>query len=225
MLFEATAIRAGYGGRDVIRHADLRMEAGDALLIRGGNGSGKSTLLRALCGQNPQAQGQILYRGKQVGCQPFDRTYLYRDSYLVPQSRNVFDELTVHENLVIASRGSPLRKSAAPSEPIDRFLAEHERTRAGLLSGGQKKMLAIMMGFVSRAQLFFLDEPLAGLSNGQGLGTAVVDLLCSAQLQGRTLIIVEHRQAELVRAIETKARIQVTDIGSDGTLNNQAKGT
>jgi branched-chain amino acid transport system ATP-binding protein len=218
MLFEATEIRAGYGGKDVIRRADLRLDAGDALLIRGGNGSGKSTLLRALSGQTAQVQGQITFRGKRVGCKPFGRAYLYRDSYLVPQSRNVFDELTVRENLIIASRGRASRLVPSTPDVIARLLSEDDRVRAGLMSGGQKKVLAIVMGIASGAPLLFLDEPLAGLSNGHGLGAAVVDLLCAVQREGRTLVIVEHREAELVKAIESNARIRVTDIQRDGTV-------
>ena len=218
MLFEATDVQAGYGGADVISRADIRLNAGEALLIRGGNGSGKSTLLRALSGQIAQVQGQILFQGKRVGCRPFDRTYLCRSSYLVPQSRNVFDELAVRENLIIASRGRGACLVPTMPDVIARLLSENDRVRAGLLSGGQKKVLAIVMGIKSGAPLLFLDEPLAGLSDGHGLGAAVVDYLCAVQRTGRTLIIVEHREAELVKAIETHTGIRVTDIQRDGTV-------
>lgn len=218
MLLDAREMRAGYNGADVIIRADLKVDRGDALLIRGSNGSGKSTLLKALSGQLPGTTGMIDFDGRRVGCTPFDKSYLHRDTYMVPQSRGVFDELTVQENILIAERGSQggLSSPVLP-EQVRSLLSDRSRTRAGLLSGGQKKILAITMGVASKAPLLFLDEPLAGLSDGGGLGGAVVELLMSAQRHGRALVIAEHREAQLVRTIEGESRIKIADL-VDGVL-------
>ena len=213
MLFDARQIRCGYDGTDVVTRADLHVDHGEALLIRGSNGSGKSTLLKALCGQIPGCSGEIRFGGALVGCRPFEKSYMHRDLYLVPQSRGVFDELTVQENIMIADR----KGNASPGNPllpelVRTFLDERRSARAGLLSGGQKKILAIAMAIASDAPLLFMDEPLAGLSDGGGLGGAVVELLMAAQRHGRALVIAEHREAQLVRTIEGESHLRIVDL-------------
>ncbi len=225
MLFEALDIRAGYAGVNVVNGVSLSVDQGDALLLRGKNGCGKSTLLRALCGQVPRVDGIIRFRGRQVGCRPFDKAYLFGDVFFVTQTRHVFDDLSVAENFSIAAHGfSEGQLDGIPASMLA-FVSQNLKTRAGLLSGGQKKLVALIMAWVSPASLLFLDEPLAGLSAEKGFGNATIDLLIAAQSRGRGLIIVEHRHAELMKRMECEARIRVVDFADGGFVNSMNKQT
>lgn len=225
MLFEALDIQAGYGGVNVVNGVSFSVDQGDALLLRGKNGCGKSTLLRALCGQVPRADGVIRFRGRQVGCRPFDNAYLFGDVFFVTQTRHVFDDLSVAENFSIAAHGFSERQLVGIPASMLAFASQNLKTRAGLLSGGQKKLVALIMAWVSPASLLFLDEPLAGLSSDTGFGNATIDLLIAAQSRGRGLIIVEHRHAELMKRMESEARIRVADFDDGGFVNSMNKHT
>lgn len=220
MLIEVQDVSAGYNGVAIIQGATFSAEPASSVLIRGGNGTGKSTLLKALCGRTPSVSGTILFEGERVGCRPFSKRYLHESVYLAPQSRNVFEELTVTENLEVASRAHRWQGSEAWPESVSSFVTQFSRVRAGLLSGGQRKVLSIAMAVASQAPLLLLDEPLAGLSEGNGLGDAVVDLLIRTQQGGRTLIIAEHREAHLVKAAEMKLHMQILEIDEEGRISS-----
>jgi ABC-type branched-subunit amino acid transport system ATPase component len=164
MLLEVGALEAGYGKLMVLHGLDLRVEAGEIVLLMGSNGAGKSTLLRTISGHLPTKSGRILVDGEDISPNSaYERSAL--GIGYVPQERNVFGSLTVSENLAAASLFRP--ELAARAKAVrDRFppLAERRSQRASTLSGGERQMLAVGSAMVGEPRLLLLDEPAAGLA-------------------------------------------------------------
>lgn len=223
-MFEVSDIRAGYGATWVVTGVSFSLAPGDLLLIRGNNGSGKSTLLKGLSNSGGVVcEGDIRHEGTPVGARKFSRKFLYSDLYAVSQYGGTFDDLTGRENLKVASRTRRVDPFESVPSSLTQFFATVADVRSGLLSGGQQKALAVLMGLVSGAPLLFLDEPFAGLSEDGGLGDQVLDALLDAHTRGRTMLIAEHRSVHLVRLLEEAPAVRVVDM-KDGQLSTNPKG-
>lgn len=165
-LLEVSNLVAGYvPGIDILKGVSLYVDQGEIVSIIGPNGAGKSTLARALFGLVTIRSGSICFDGQELrGLKPSEIVGL-GISY-VPQTRNVFPNLTVRENLEIG--GSLLRSGVAEAmeRVLDIFPDLRARTRqmAGTLSGGQRQMLAMGRALMLAPRLLVLDEPSAGLS-------------------------------------------------------------
>jgi ABC-type branched-subunit amino acid transport system ATPase component len=190
-LLEVTALEAGYDDALILRGVDVSASAEQIVAIVGPNGAGKSTLLKAIYGLVRPRGGSVHFAGKEVTGRRAD--LLTRDGMnLVPQVGNVFPSLTVAENLhvggLVLARADRQAEIARVLELFP-LLAERRRQRAGLLSGGQRKLVAIARALVARPRLLLLDEPSAGLSplaidlvfdklveiRGLGIGIVIVE--------------------------------------------------
>jgi ABC-type branched-subunit amino acid transport system ATPase component len=163
---EVAGVTAGYGPVPVIRGVSLTVEKNELLAVIGPNGAGKSTLLKAIAGDLPARSGTVTLAGQRIDGLPADRVARRGVGY-VPQTRDIFDRLTVKENLQMG--GYALGRRAIEdrlSEVLELFphLAGMRDRRAGLLSGGERKMLAISRVMMTRPTLLILDEPTANLA-------------------------------------------------------------
>jgi len=164
-MLDLEGVTAGYTDEDIIHAVSLHVSSGEIVTIIGPNGCGKSTLMKSIFGLTRQRAGRILYRGQDITAKNPD--YLVRLGLgYVPQERNIFPSLTVGENLEI---GGFLIKGEN-KERLDFVLglfpdlADRMGQRAGTLSGGEQKMLAIGRAMVTKPDLLLLDEPSAALS-------------------------------------------------------------
>jgi ABC-type branched-subunit amino acid transport system ATPase component len=190
-LLEVEEVTAGYGEALVLHGVSLRAEAGEIVSIIGPNGAGKSTLLKTVYGLIFARAGRVLLRGDDVTHVRTERLTRRGMNY-VPQLDNVFPSLTIRENLHVSSLVVPRpERRAALSRVLELFplLADRPRQRAGTLSGGQRKLLALGRALVSEPDLLLLDEPSAGLApqamdqvfeklveiNGLGIGIVMVE--------------------------------------------------
>ena len=163
-LLTIQGLQSGYGKIPVLFGINLDVAEKEIVAVVGPNGAGKSTLMRTVMGVLPPTDGAILYRKESlVGMEPCAITRK-RIGY-VPQTRNVFPDLTVLENLEM---GAFLLDH--PKEKIEtvyhRFpiLKERSKQKAGTLSGGERQMLAIGCALLIGPELLILDEPTTGLS-------------------------------------------------------------
>jgi branched-chain amino acid transport system ATP-binding protein len=165
-MLEVAALEAGYDDALIVRGADLVVEREQIIAIVGPNGAGKSTLLKAIYGLIRPRGGSVRFEGEDVtGARPDRLTR--RGMNLVPQTENVFPTLTVAENLHVGALVLPRgERQAETARVLELFplLAERRRQRAGSLSGGQRKLVALARALVARPRLLLLDEPSAGLS-------------------------------------------------------------
>ena len=164
-VLRADAITAGYGGPPIIEDVSLRVLAGKITAIVGPNGAGKSTLLKALSGVLKPTRGDVWVRDiKTTNLAP--EKLVRRGLGYVPQVSNVFPDLTVRENLEM---GAYTRRRGVPAR-IDELgelfpdLSKALRRRAGMLSGGQRSMLALARALMLEPAVLLLDEPSAGLA-------------------------------------------------------------
>ncbi len=165
MLIDLKNIIAGYGGAPILKGINLAIEKSDIGVIIGPNGAGKSTCLKAIFGLLEVSSGEVLFNGQEIKNSLPDKLVPMGLSF-VPQEKNVFTSLSVHENLEM---GAFIREddiSQTIEEIYEMFppLREKRNQQAGELSGGQRQMVAMGRALMSKPSLLMLDEPSAGLS-------------------------------------------------------------
>jgi len=165
-LLEVAGLEAGYDDALIVRGADLVAEREQIIAVVGPNGAGKSTLLKAIYGLIRPRDGSVRFDGEVVtGARPDRLTR--RGMNLVPQTENVFPTLSVAENLHVGALVLPREERRSEIERVLELfplIAERMGQRAGSLSGGQRKLVALARALVARPRLLLLDEPSAGLS-------------------------------------------------------------
>ena len=161
----ASGMTGGYGGVDIIHDCSLEVEKGQIAVVVGPNGAGKSTAMKAVFGMLHLREGKVTLDGRDItGMAPQDRVPCGMG--FVPQSRNVFVSLTVEENLEM---GAFIRTDDWKSQMEKMFelfprLKERRKQPAGLMSGGERQMVAMGRAMMLEPKLILLDEPTAGLS-------------------------------------------------------------
>jgi neutral amino acid transport system ATP-binding protein len=155
------SLTAGYGSNPIVFDVSLDFSLGSVTAMLGPNGAGKSTLLKAMFGLAKRFDGAVFVNGSIVG--QTGRELVSRGVSYVPQLANVFPSLTVSENLEI---GTFVRKGHSISETLSIFpeLGTLLERRAGKLSGGQRRMVAIARALLSGPEILLLDEATSGLA-------------------------------------------------------------
>lgn len=200
-LLKVEDLSAGYGEAVVLTDINFSLAQGETLALLGRNGTGKTTLMDTLAGATRQHAGRITLAGVALHTlPPFERAAA--GIGWVPQERNIFKSLTVHENLTAVARPARAGSSHRPWTPervYEMFprLAERKTNLGTQLSGGEQQMLAVGRALVLNPRLLLLDEPL------EGLAPIIVEELLRAiaritRDEGLSAIIVEqHPQAIL----------------------------
>ncbi|MCM3922020.1 ATP-binding cassette domain-containing protein [Frankia sp. AiPs1] len=157
-----TGARAGYGTVEVLHGLDLTIPAGKVTALLGANGAGKSTTLRVLSGLIPLRAGTLTWRGEDITrLSTVDRAR--RGLMLVPDERAVFATLSVRDNLQIIAEASGHPDITPALESFPR-LRERLTQRAGSMSGGERRMLALARALLARPSVLMVDELSLGLS-------------------------------------------------------------
>ena len=164
--FEGVKMTAGYGdGPDIISSCSITANRGEIVAILGPNGAGKSTAMKAMLGLLKLKSGSVTLNGEDISkINPQDR--VKKGISFVPQTRNVFAELTVRENLEIGgflTEGS-LENKIESIYSLFPILSEKKSQIVGQLSGGQRQQVALGRALMSDPSVLMLDEPTAGVS-------------------------------------------------------------
>ncbi len=161
-LLEVVDLHAGYGTSPVLFGAGLTVGAGEIVGLLGRNGMGKTTLVRCVVGLLKPASGGVRFNGAPIDGEPPHRIS-HAGIALVPEGRQVFANLTVHEHLAAFQRGGTRWSPAHVYELFPR-LAERQHHLGNQLSGGEQQMLAIGRALVTHPRLVILDEATEGLA-------------------------------------------------------------
>jgi branched-chain amino acid transport system ATP-binding protein len=203
-MLELDEITVAYGGLTALCDVSLSVGERQFVSIVGPNGAGKTTLFKAISGAVAPRGGRIRFEGRDLlSMAPAERPHL--GIAHVPEGRQVFNSMTVIENLEMGAYPRAGRRDWARN--LDRIfalfpiLAERRDQPAGTLSGGEQQMLAIGRGIASSPRVLMLDEP------SMGLAPAVADLIFERigelhREDGLTILLVEQRVAEAVQSCD-----------------------
>ncbi len=216
-LLSINQLSAGYGKLEVLHGVNLTVEPGQFVAILGPNGSGKSTLVKSVYGLTRVFGGSITFENTPLVGLPTEKIGGYGLAY-IPQRENVFTSLTIHDNLRLAVR--KLNKSATEQSLAEVFklfpiLEQRQNQRGGRLSGGERQMLAIALGWLSGPRLMLLDEPSAGLS--PLFVKEIFRVLRQLCESGLTLVVVEQNARSVLRWCDYAYVLREGQVAFQGT--------
>ena len=181
-------LHAFYGKRHVLQGAQFEVGEGEIVALLGRNGSGRSTAARAIMGM-VDAKGTVLWNGRDItGLKPFEIAHL--GIGYVPESRDVFPRLTVHQNLMLGQKGG----GSWSFEDMYRMfppLKARQDTPAGVLSGGEQQMLTLCRTLMGNPSLIIIDEPTEGLA--PMFVELVGDYLKQLKDRGVSVLLIEQK--------------------------------
>ena len=165
MFFSANNLTGGYGGVNIIEDCSFNVNRGEIVSILGPNGAGKSTAMKAMLGILDLKNGEVNLNGKDItNFSTQDR--IKQGISFVPQTKNIFTELSVEENLEMGAFLNEKNLSSKIEEMYELFpiIKEKKSQAAGELSGGQRQQVAIARALMTNPDILMLDEPTAGVS-------------------------------------------------------------
>jgi len=192
-MLELKNINAGYDFLQILWGVSLHVNEGELVALIGPNGAGKSTTLRTIVSLINPKSGEILFNGKEITNLPTHSISQMGISY-VSEKLNLFTAMSVRENLILGAFNIPDKETQLKTldyifELFPR-LEERKDQLAGTMSGGERKMLAIARGMMSKPQLMLVDEPSLGLQ--PNLTKNVFDALIQLRDRGMTILLVEQ---------------------------------
>jgi branched-chain amino acid transport system ATP-binding protein len=226
-LLNVQGLSAGYGEAVVLHEVSLSLKEGQTLALLGRNGTGKTTLINTLAGTTRQHAGTISL-GSGGAALALHRLPPHERAAAgigwVPQERNIFKSLTVHENLTAVARPARKGRSASPWTPQRVYelfprLAERKTNLGTQLSGGEQQMLALGRALVLNPTLLLLDEPC------EGLAPIIVQELLRAirritRDEGLSAILVEQHPQAILAISDTAAVLDRGTVVYSGTASS-----
>ncbi|MDR7376824.1 branched-chain amino acid transport system ATP-binding protein [Rhodoferax ferrireducens] len=222
-LLRVQGLSAGYGEAVVLNGVSLALDEGQTLALLGRNGTGKTTLINTLAGATRQHAGSISLGGVALHKLPSHERAAVGIGW-VPQERNIFKSLTVHENLTAVERPARAGRASSPWTPERVYslfprLAERKTNLGTQLSGGEQQMLALGRALVLNPTLLLLDEPC------EGLAPIIVQELLRAirritREEGLSAIIVEQHPQAILAISDTAAVLDRGTVVYAGTAES-----
>ncbi|MBO4746118.1 MAG: ABC transporter ATP-binding protein [Alphaproteobacteria bacterium] len=221
-MLELKNIKAGYGKKAVLENVSVKLRDNCITVIMGANGAGKSTLLKTAFGIIRAMDGKILLDGTEI--RPTPQMLVKNGVYFVPQRNRVFPDMTVRENIELATH-SWTDKSIFDERlraVLEYFpdLKTRLDARADTLSGGQQQMVALARGLVGKPKMIFMDEPSIGLAPKliNDVFHKIKDL---KEKTGTAFVIVEHNLKTLLPLTDWAYILQDGRVAYDGSSNGK----
>jgi len=217
MLLDLQGINVRYGRNHAVKSVNLMLEEREIVTVLGANGAGKSSLLKAIQGSE-KSTGTVLFDGVDISDWSAPRR-VNAGLVMVPEGRQIFVSLTVHENLQMGAYCRNDHVSAEIDAVYERFpnLAARRDMPASVLSGGEQQMLAISRALLAKPRLMMLDEPSLGLS--PILVRQLFKLIKDLNRDGLTILLIEQNTH---MALQSADRGYVLELG-DVVLSGEAK--
>jgi len=218
MLLELSNIHAGYNSREILTGITMGINSCEIVALIGPNGAGKSTILKVASGFIYPKDGRITFEGIDIATLETNRRMSMGIGYFL-QGGEVFSDMSVYENIEMG--GANLKKPLF-KERIDEtlklfpFLKNKLNKRAGLLSGGERQMLALGMIILNRPKLLLLDEPSAGLAPGlvKGIMEKIVEI---NKTYGTAILLVEQKIKEALKIAQRGYILRNGQVALEGT--------
>ena len=208
-MLQVDHLHAYYGKSHVLHGVSFDVKAGEIVALLGRNGSGRSTTARAIMGL-VDCKGSLLWQGQSIANKkPFQIAHL--GIGYVPENRDIFPRLTVHQNLLLGQKGKGVGSRWSFDDMYAMFprLKEREHTEAGVLSGGEQQMLTLCRTLMGDPDLIIIDEPT------EGLAPKIVELvgqyLKTLKARGISILLIEQK---LTIAMDISDRVLVMGHGS-----------
>ncbi len=226
-MLEVRGLQVAYGSIHAVRDASLTLAEGETVTLLGANGAGKSSTLMCIAGALPAAAGSIRLEGADVtAARP--EVMARKGVATVPETRDVFPDLTVDENLQLGAY-TRRQDSRGVAEDRDRMfamfpvLAERSSQPAGTLSGGEQQMLVIARAMMSRPRILLLDEPSLGLA--PTIVDQIFDMIAALKRSGLTILLVEQNAAKALAVADRAYVMRLGRIAAEGTAAEIAAAT
>jgi branched-chain amino acid transport system ATP-binding protein len=217
-LLEVSNLNVSYGKIQAVRDAGFALDGGKIVTIIGPNGAGKTTLLKAIMGLLP-SHGTVRYDGASLDkLEVEDR--IERGMCLVPESRELFTEMSVADNLILGAY-TRRRDKAGMKDGIEEVYARFPRLKerhgqlAGTLSGGERQMLALGRALMSKPRLLMLDEPSLGLA--PLIVREIFRIIASLRETGVSILLVEQNARAALETADYGYVIETGDIVHHGS--------
>ena len=208
-MLEINNLHAYYGKSHVLHGVNLQVGQREIVALLGRNGSGRSTTAKAIMGL-VDCQGSIRWKGQDIqGKKPFEVAHL--GIGYVPENRDIFPKLTVHQNLLLGQKGNGKGSRWSFDDMYAMFprLKEREHTEAGVMSGGEQQMLTLCRTLMGDPDLIIIDEPTEGLA--PKIVELVGEYLKKLKEKGISVLLIEQK---LTIAMAISDRVQVMGHGS-----------
>ena len=202
-------LHAYYGKSHVLHGVGFHVGAGEIVALLGRNGSGRSTTAKAIMGL-VDAEGEIQWKGQSIlGRKAFEIAHL--GIGYVPENREIFPKLTVHQNLLLGQKGNGQGSRWSFEDMYQMFprLKERQHTEAGVLSGGEQQMLTLCRTLMGDPDLVIIDEPTEGLA--PKIVELVAGFLQALRARGLSVLLIEQK---LTIAMQISDRCLVMGHGS-----------
>jgi branched-chain amino acid transport system ATP-binding protein len=202
-------LHAYYGKSHVLHGVGFEVQPGEIVALLGRNGSGRSTTAKAIMGL-VSCEGDVLWKGQNIlGRKAFEIAHLGLG--YVPESRDIFPKLTVHQNLLLGQKGSGKGSRWSFDDMYAMFprLKERQHTEAGVMSGGEQQMLTLCRTLMGDPDLIIIDEPTEGLA--PMIVELVGEYLKKLKDRGISVLLIEQK---LTIAMAISDRVLVMGHGS-----------
>lgn len=217
-MLEVSGLQVSYGAIAAVRDVSLRLAEGELVTLLGANGAGKSSTLLAIAGAL-KSSGTIRLDGVDVSSWSPERM-VRKGVAMVPETRDVFPDLTVGENLLLGAYARRKDRQGV-ADDTERMCTLFPRLRerieqpAGTLSGGEQQMLVIARALMSRPRLLLLDEPSLGLA--PTIVDQIFEMIGELKGQGLTILLVEQNAAKALAVADRAYVMRLGRIAAEGS--------